>query len=103
MATLRAWFYDIEARTGETPTHYTLGGNEWGYNSELWPAQYGAWPPPDSILDTEFDSGYGGECGPAINAWSPSWVIIKATYDGSEWLTTVPRHPSADAPSSVGG
>lgn len=56
------------------------------------------------ILDFKFDSGYGGEDGYCLFAWTKNWVIIKGTYDGSEWYSHVPRNPDAKTvPFSIGG
>lgn len=48
-------------------------------------------------------TGYGSQSLPAIYLWTKSRVYLKGTYDGAEWVTSVPRHPSDEAPDSVGG
>ena len=55
------------------------------------------------VLDFEFDSGYGGEEGHRLYAWTPTKVIIKSVYDGSESYDIVPRHPSNVMPEAYGG
>lgn len=46
-----------------------------------------------SVLDVEYDNGFGGaDCFP-MYAWSPSWVYFIAEYDGSTGLSRVPRMP----------
>ena len=54
-------------------------------------------------LDFEFDSGYGGEEGFRLYAWTPTKVIIKSVYDGSEAYEAIPRHPSNIMPQAYGG
>lgn len=57
-----------------------------------------------SILDFEFDSGYGGEEGCSVYVWTKNWVIIKGCYDGSEWYSLIPRNPNKEVmPTSIGG
>lgn len=48
---------------------------------------------PDSILDKEFDSGYGSQQVPSFMAWSPNYVYFVHEYDGSTRLDWVERHP----------
>ncbi len=45
------------------------------------------------ILDFEFDSSFGGEEGYSLYAWTKTKVIVKGTYDGSEWYEAIPRNP----------
>ena len=55
-------------------------------------------------LDFEFDAGYGGEEGYPLYIWSKNWIIIKGTYDGSEWYVKIPRNPTDKIlPESIGG
>lgn len=87
--TLRQWF----AEADETPAWIFVRGGlrEWA-------------DVPAEILDREFDAGYGGTQAEPFVAWSANWVYFAATYDGSEWLAQVPRHPTSDfAPEHVGG
>jgi hypothetical protein len=57
-----------------------------------------------TILDKDYDMGYGGEEVPSIYAWTKTRVIIKGCYDGSEWFEDVPRNPNKEIiPESVGG
>mgnify|MGYP007071649709 FL=1 len=55
-------------------------------------------------LNFEFDSSWGGEEGYSVYVWTDTKVIVKGTYDGSEWYTFVPRNPSkTPIPESIGG
>jgi hypothetical protein len=55
-----------------------------------------------SDIDYNFDNGYGTEEGFAFTAWSQSRVYFPVKYDGSEWITSVPRNPSNEATSHIG-
>ena len=55
------------------------------------------------LLDFEFDSGYGGEEGYRLYAWTKTKVIIKSVYDGSEAYKVVPRNPETIMPVAYGG
>ena len=48
-------------------------------------------------LDVEFDAGYGGEEGAPFTAWTPTRVLFPVCYDGSEWVGSAPREPTAQA------
>ena len=55
-------------------------------------------------LDFEFDADYGGEAGYPLYIWSKNWIIVKGTYDGSEWYVKIPRNPTDKIlPESIGG
>lgn len=41
----------------------------------------------------EFDDGYGGTEGEPVIGFSQKYVYVSVTYDGSEWIAAVPRHP----------
>lgn len=61
------------------------------------------WEEVAPSLDYEYNAGYGGvECH-AITAWTESKVIFVGVYDGSSWVTSVPRHPMPHMPHTVGG
>lgn len=44
-------------------------------------------------MDKEFDNGYGMAEGEAFTLWTHNFVYFPATYDGSEWIASVPRNP----------
>ena len=54
-------------------------------------------------LENEFDDGYGGSEGEPFWAWSKEYVFFCAVYDGSEWISKVPRNPSDGKPRHIGG
>ncbi len=58
---------------------------------------------PGEVLDTPFDSGYGGSAGPAVLIWTESRVYFPVVYDGAEWLDSAPRNPTAEGQLHVGG
>ena len=59
--------------------------------------------PDESVLDDEFDAGYGGSEGPAFLAWTDDRVYFPVTYDGAEWAGSAPRNPIARGQRHVGG
>lgn len=111
--TLRTWFANFTERTGEIPTHIVLGTMSWWAvgdedDDQTWsginPGKLIKFTDvPVEVLDKEFDDGYGGNNSPDLCAWSKSWVIFSCDYDGSEWLTWVPRRPKAHTPQRPGG
>ncbi len=59
--------------------------------------------PDESVLDVEFDPGYGGSEGPAVLIWTESHVYFPVVYDGAEWLGCAPRNPVPEGQEHVGG
>ena len=49
------------------------------------------------------DGGYGGEEVIPFYAWTNKRILFIGTYDGSTWLTSVPRDPIDCRPYTVGG
>jgi hypothetical protein len=45
------------------------------------------------LPEREFDDGFGGVEGEPFIAFGPEYVYVKGCYDGSEWISAVPRHP----------
>lgn len=45
----------------------------------------------DELPTIEFDSGYGGVNGEPILVYTKHNVYFKCTYDGAEWVASVPR------------
>ncbi len=105
MATLREWFAEFTEATSETVTYIVFGRAPWSGNwPELKPERLMEFADvPASILDREFDDGFGGTESPNLCAWSPSFVVVSNDYDGSEWLSWVPRHPEPFMPGRFGG
>jgi hypothetical protein len=91
---IRKWFEEFAAGTGEQITQIVFSDHS------DWP---GLVPNvlldmgdvADTVLDHEFDNGYGTPEAPPFFAWSQSYVVWVDTYDGAERLTYVPRSPLA--------
>ena len=107
MATLRQWFNRFTDATGEEPTYVIFGERPWSSDNEYWSGLPTGITDfnlvPDSVLDQEFDSGYGCTESPNLCAWSESWIIFSDQYDGAENLCWVPRHPLDHEPIRPGG
>jgi hypothetical protein len=59
--------------------------------------------PDDSVLDVEFDAGYGGSEGSPVLIWTEEYVYFPVVYDGAEWLGRAPRNPRPEGQSHEGG
>lgn len=59
--------------------------------------------PDESVLDVEFDAGYGSSQGPEVLIWTESRVYFPVVYDGAEWLGSAPRNPIVGGQAHVGG
>jgi hypothetical protein len=59
--------------------------------------------PDESVLDVEFDDGYGLAEGPNFTAWSQSRVFFPVVYDGAEAVGSVPRDPCDEESEHFGG
>lgn len=59
--------------------------------------------PDESVLDIEFDDSYGLSQGPPVLIWTEERVYFPVVYDGSEWLGSAPRNPTAEGQRHVGG
>lgn len=57
----------------------------------------------EAELDVEFDDGYGGSEGKPFTLWTHKRVYFPTVYDGSEWVSSVRRHPDDQPTSHVGG
>jgi hypothetical protein len=53
-------------------------------------------------LDAGFDNGYGSPAGALFTLWTAQRVYFPATYDGAEWVASVPRNPCDEATDHVG-
>lgn len=56
-----------------------------------------------SVMDYDFDDGYGGINGPFFTAWTKDKVYFPICYDGAEWIGNVPRNPCNEATEHLGG
>lgn len=55
-------------------------------------------------LDVEFNAGYKGDTlGKPFTLWTHTRVYYPVTYDGSEWVDSVSRHPCAEGAGHSGG
>jgi len=50
-----------------------------------------------------FYPGYGRPEGIPFTLWTHKRVYFPVQYDGSEWVTSVPRDPCEEVTSHVGG
>jgi hypothetical protein len=70
------------------------------------PAHYGrvlSWAEAEPHLHTRFDDGLGAAEAEALYVWTATRVFFVCQYDGSTWLTRVPRHPTPGIPGIPGG
>lgn len=59
---------------------------------------------PEGVnLDKRFDNGYGGPEGACFTAWTQNRVVFPCCYDGSEWAESLPRNPSEEVTTHIGG
>jgi len=56
----------------------------------------------DASLDVRFDAGYGTPKGKPFTLWTSNRVYFPVTYDGAEWVSSVPRNPCAESIHHVG-
>lgn len=60
-----------------------------------------AWQAARPPLDFEWTRGYARSDVPALVAWSRSWVLYVAEYDGATAVRRLPRHPVVFVPEFV--
>ncbi len=89
---------------------YSLRNNGWndrsGRNPEAIKEITGkviTWEEAEKWLDYMYDGGYGGEDCHPVTIWTATRVLFCGLYDGSTWVTSVPRHPIEHNPEFVGG
>lgn len=112
-ASIRGWFDEFTARTGEKVTHVCLSwGDSWRTTDDYYTSRWGdisqgvALPfdeVPAATLDAKFDDGFGGNESPNLCAWSENWVLFSDDYDGAESIRWVPRSPRDHEPVRPGG
>lgn len=61
------------------------------------------WEVARPLLDYSYDAGYGGEDCHAVHVWTEDMVIFAPCYDGSTWLSALPRNPQHSHPIFHGG
>jgi hypothetical protein len=75
-----------------------------GYELESYPGeQIISVAPDEAVLDVKFDNGFGCPEGPVFTAWTQTRVLFPVCYDGAESVSSVPRNPSDEETSHVGG
>jgi hypothetical protein len=94
MQNLTTWRVEIEARMKK--------------NGEVWTDIEGFVLEPnkdynegDASVDRKFDRGYGGEEGDFFTIWTKNYVYAPASYDGFEYVISLPRHPNNHATRHV--
>ncbi len=106
--TLKDWIEQEAA--GEIVVAVVIGEMGWGeYNSDNVP-NYAAqprgkvltWQEAVPWISYPFSSGYGAPQCNAITAWTKSWVIGVAQYDGSTSPFKMPRDPVDHMPIMPG-
>lgn len=91
------FLHDIEqALNGEVVEGIVLGtrGPLWGRDEALTDRQVRSWDEVKAQLDYEYDAGYGCEDCHALWIWTPTRVLFICCYDGSTWVSGVPRNPT---------
>lgn len=110
MANLVQWVEEIT--DGEPIEGVVIGEMGWGdhYNSENVPryneqpkGKLLSWAEARSLLDYEFDNGFGAPQCNAITVWTATKVIGISQYDGSTEPFWTPRHPVDHMPNMPGG
>ena len=61
------------------------------------------WDKYKNYFDFQYDAGYGGVDVPAVYLWTNDYVLFVVEYDGSSWISKVPRNPVECGPSTHGG
>lgn len=82
---------DIEAWYAERTSASTRRGGR----LVEWPSEHMTW------LDEEFSAGLGAPGGPAFVVWTKKSIYFSYAYDGSEYVESVPRHPSPETVDPV--
>lgn len=62
-----------------------------------------AWETARPMLDYPYSTGYGAPECDAIYAYTAERVLSVAQYDGSTWITSIPRNPQPCKPEMAGG
>jgi len=100
MANLVEWL--LSMAENEEIEAVVIGEMGWGdYNSETVPdyashprAKVLSWEEAKPLLDYEFNRGFGAPGCEAVWAYTKSWVIAIAQYDGATWPYRIPRNPT---------
>lgn len=90
------------AANGEPIEGIVIGVRGW-YDDNEPDTRVLSWDEAEPLLDYEYSTDYGAPECHAINAWTANRVLLVGQYDGSTWVTWVPRNPTAIRPTMVGG
>lgn len=85
----------------KTTTWRDLISKEMYNNGDGWPDVVHVSPGAD--LGRTFNAGHGGSEGDPFTLWTRQYVYFPVTYDGAEWVGSVPREPCDKATAHVGG
>ena len=97
MTTLRRWFDEFSADTGEQITSISLCPlGDFRETVEAQPIPFAE--VSDGELDRLFNDGWGAPECQLFCAWSETWVMFPTQYDGAESWEKVPRNPMAHIP-----
>jgi hypothetical protein len=97
---------EIESLTDDEPIIGAVIGSYYPYGQDHnvdCAEQWAGWHVIAPLLDFEYDDSHGGQDCPPVYAWTENWLIVSATYDGSTWVTRVPRNPAHCRPEFIGG
>lgn len=99
------WYKELKKIHTDTPIILIAvreNDNKYGYDKSKCESKSGSLEDVKELIDYEFDSGYGGENGPSFTAWTTNRVYFPVMYDGSEWISSVPRNPCDEATGHQG-
>lgn len=71
-------------------------------NGENFPGDVISTTLTDYELDRKFDDGFGSSEGLPFTLWTKNFVYFPVTYDGSEFVGSVPRNPNGIATQHIG-
>lgn len=95
----------LELAGGEEILSISLGEKGWAFNDA--PLRFypkAKVPQALELLGFEFNDDFGVQEGYSLYAWTRNWIILKGTYDGSEWYERIPRNPNKEIkPQTIGG
>ncbi len=57
--------------------------------------------PATALPERKFCPGYGGVEGEPVIGFGERYIYVKACYDGSEWITAIPKEPRFVTPGSI--
>lgn len=102
---------DFEEEAGEPILFAVIGDMGWSNygNDERHDPGLGRkghlldWGAARPLLDYNYSSDYGAPDCQAVYAWTESKVLFVVQYDGSTWVSSLPRNPFGCVPTMPGG